>query len=155
MEKIYIPVKVSEVKLVYRNKIKPEDRIKISGAQDAFDILYEYWDKDSIEHIEEFKILLLNRANMVLGIASLYKGGVVGIVIDTKVIFQYVLKANASQLILAHNHPSGNLKPSEADLTITRKIKEEQSSLILLCLIILFLPRMKGITVLQRRAIFE
>ncbi len=74
--------------------------------------------------MEEFKILLLNRANMVLGIASLFKGGVVGTVIDTKVIFQYALKANASQLILAHNHPSGNLKPSDADISITRKIKD-------------------------------
>ena len=61
---------------------------------------------------------------MVLGIASLFKGGVVGTVIDSRVIFQYALKANASQLILAHNHPSGNLKPSEADLSITKKIKE-------------------------------
>ena len=124
MEKIYSPIKVAEVKLVYRSKIKASDRIKISCSQDAFDILFEYWDLGSIEHIEEFKILLLNRANMVLGIASLFKGGVVGTVIDSRVIFQYALKANAAQIILAHNHPSGNLKPSDADISITNKIKE-------------------------------
>jgi DNA repair protein RadC len=115
---------ISEVKIIYKTRIKASDRIKISGAEDAFHILYEYWDKDAIEHVEEFKILLLNRANMVLGIASLFKGGVVGTVIDTRVIFQYALKANAAQIILAHNHPSGNLKPSDADLSITKKINE-------------------------------
>jgi DNA repair protein RadC len=124
MDKIYSPVKVSEVKLTYRSKVKASDRIKISGSQDAFDILYEYWDKDAIEHVEEFKILLLNRANMVLGIASLFKGGVVGTVIDPRIIFQYALKANAAHIILAHNHPSGNTKPSDADISITKKIKE-------------------------------
>ena len=102
MEKIDYTNNISEVKITYKSKIKASDRIKISGSQDAFDILYEYWDKDAIEHVEEFKILLLNRGNMVLGIASLFKGGVVGTVIDTKVIFQYALKANAAQIILAH-----------------------------------------------------
>ena len=124
MEKIHSQIKVSEVKLVYKNKIKPENRIQISGSQEAFEILYQHWDKDSIEHVEEFKILLLNRANMVLGIASLFKGGVVGTVIDPRIIFQYALKANAAQIILAHNHPSGNIKPSDADRAITKKIKE-------------------------------
>ena len=61
---------------------------------------------------------------MVLGIASLFKGGVVGTIIDPRVIFQYALKTNAAQIILAHNHPSGNLKPSDADISITKKIKE-------------------------------
>jgi len=124
MEKIDYTNNISEVKLTYRSKVKAADRIKISGSQDAFEILYEHWDKETIEHIEEFKILLLNRANMVLGIASLFKGGVVGTVIDPRIIFQYALKANAAQIILAHNHPSGNIKPSEADRAITQKIKE-------------------------------
>ena len=61
---------------------------------------------------------------MVLGIASLFRGGVVGTVIDPRIIFQYALKANAAQIILAHNHPSGNIKPSDADISITKKIKE-------------------------------
>jgi DNA repair protein RadC len=124
MEKTDYSNNISEVKLIYRSKIKASDRIQITGSQDAFDILFEYWDKETIEHVEEFKILLLNRANMVLGIASLFKGGVVGTVIDPRVIFQYALKANASQIILAHNHPSSNTKPSESDLSITKKIKE-------------------------------
>ena len=124
MDKIDYTNNISEVKLTYKTKIRASDRIKISGAEDAFKILYDRWDKETIEHVEEFKILLLNRANMVLGIAALFKGGVVGTVIDYRVIFQYALKANAAQIILAHNHPSGNLKPSDADLSITKKIKE-------------------------------
>ena len=124
MDKIYSPENVSEVKLIYQSRVKASERRKITGAQDAFDILYVYWDKDTIEHIEEFKIFLLNRANMVLGIASLFRGGVVGTVIDSRVIFQYALKANAAQIILAYNHPSGNLKPSDADISITKRIRE-------------------------------
>ena len=68
--------------------------------------------------------MLLNRANRVLGLASLFKGGGSGTVIDQRIIFQYSLKANAHSIILAHNHPSGNLKPSEADITITNKVKQ-------------------------------
>jgi len=61
---------------------------------------------------------------MVLGISSISRGGIVGTVIDPRIIFQYALKANATQLILAHNHPSGSIKPSDADISITKKIKE-------------------------------
>lgn len=120
---------VSEVKLVYKNRIKPEDRIKINGSQDSFRVLYDHWDKESMEYIEEFKGLLLNRANIILGIAWLFKGGAVGTGMDPIVVFQRALKANALQIIIAHNHPSGNLKPSEADISITRKIQQGRKQL--------------------------
>jgi DNA repair protein RadC len=68
--------------------------------------------------------MLLNRANKVLGITDLSTGGTNGCIIDLKVIFQYAILATASFIILAHNHPSGSLKPSEADIAITRKVKE-------------------------------
>ena len=116
-------IQISEVKLTYQSKVKSSDRIKVNDSQDAFNVFFDHWDHTTIEHIEEFKILLLNRANRILGMASLFKGGGSGTVIDQKVIFQYSLKANAHQIILAHNHPSGNLNPSEADKSITRKIK--------------------------------
>ncbi len=116
-------IQISEVKLTYQSKVKSSDRIKISGSLDAFNVFYDNWDHTIIEHIEEFKILLLNRANRILGLASLFKGGGSGTVIDQKIIFQFSLKANAHQIILAHNHPSGNLNPSEADKSITKKIK--------------------------------
>ena len=69
-------------------------------------------------------VLCLNRANRVLGWAKINQGGLSGTVSDPKVIFQVALKSNACSLIIAHNHPSGNLRPSEADILLTRKLKE-------------------------------
>jgi len=84
----------------------------------------ENWDLDSIEHIEEFKLLLMNQSNSVLGIMPVSKGGLSGTVTDVRLIFQGAIKANASGIIVCHNHPSGNLNPSESDIKITQKIKE-------------------------------
>jgi DNA repair protein RadC len=67
---------------------------------------------------------MLNRANRVLGVAHLTKGGLNGSIIDTRVILQYAIKANAAAVILAHNHPSGNLIASEADKRITKTVRE-------------------------------
>jgi len=87
----------------------------------------ENWELDSIEHIEEFKLLLMNRSNSVLGILAVSKGGLSGTVTDVRLIFQGAIKANASGIIVCHNHPSGNLNPSESDTKITRKIKDAGS----------------------------
>jgi DNA repair protein RadC len=84
----------------------------------------ENWDLDSIEHIEEFKLLLMNRSNSVLGILQVSKGGLSGTVTDVRLIYQGAIKANASGIIVCHNHPSGNLNPSESDTKLTQKIKE-------------------------------
>jgi DNA repair protein RadC len=84
----------------------------------------ENWDLDSIEHIEEFKLLLMNRSNSVLGFMPVSKGGLSGSVTDVRLIYQGAIKANASGIIICHNHPSGNLNPSESDTKITQKIKE-------------------------------
>jgi DNA repair protein RadC len=84
--------------------------------------LLNSWSKNTIELQEEFKILLLNRANVVLGVYSMSKGGVSGTFVDAKLIFSVALKCNASSIILAHNHPSGNLNPSQADKNITKKL---------------------------------
>lgn len=116
--------KIAEVSLVYKTNVKASDRAQVSSSREAFDALNHSWDRDRIEHVEEFKILLLNRANKVLGVCNISQGGITGTVVDVRVILQYALKANASGIILGHNHPSGNTKPSEADMHITRKIKE-------------------------------
>jgi len=116
-------VNVTEVELVYKTRIKASDRPKINDMGDAVKIFRQYWNLDRIEFLEEVKILLLNRSNRVLGIANISQGGVSGTVIDEKIILQYAIKANASGVILAHNHPSGNLEGSEADHRITNKIR--------------------------------
>lgn len=116
--------KVAEIRLVYKTKVKPSERIQIKSSEDAYKIFIQTWDQNTIEHVEEFKILLLNRSNKALGIAPISLGGTAGTVTDVKIILQYALKTNAQGMIICHNHPSGNDKPSESDSKITRKIKE-------------------------------
>ena len=115
---------ISEVQIIYRTKVKASDRPQIKCSKDAYELFMEAWDLDTIEHHEEFKLMLLTRSNRVLGIASISKGGINGTVTDVRIVLQYAIKSNASGLIVAHNHPSGNLNPSESDTAITRKIKD-------------------------------
>jgi DNA repair protein RadC len=115
---------ISEVRLVYKTKVKASERLQVKCSKDAFDIFMENWDLDSIEHIEEFKLLLMNRSNSVLGIMPVSKGGLSGTVTDVRLIFQGAIKANASGIIVCHNHPSVNLNPSEFDAKLTKKIKQ-------------------------------
>ena len=117
-------LRAAEVRLKYKTKVLPTSRVSITSSRDAFDLFWKHWDLGTIEHSEEFKILLLNRSNKVLGIANISKGGISGTVTDIRIIFQYALKAHASSVILAHNHPSGNSLPSETDIQITRKLCE-------------------------------
>lgn len=74
-------------------------------------------------HVEEFMALYMNRANKVLGWSLISSGGLSGTVADPRVIYQIALKANASSIIVAHNHPSGNTKPSESDRRLTKKLR--------------------------------
>ena len=113
---------VAEVELVYRNKVRPSDRPKVSRSKDAYDCFMATWNLDKIEFVEQFKMMLLNRAGRVLGIVDISTGGVSGTFVDIKVIFSAALKGNATSIILAHNHPSGNLKPSQNDLELTKRI---------------------------------
>ena len=115
---------VAEVQLIYRSKVPASQRRSIKCSRDAFDLFLQSWNPDTLEHSEEFKLLLMNRSNSVLGILEVSKGGLSGTVTDVRLIFQAAIKANASGIIVAHNHPSGNLNPSESDTKITHKIKE-------------------------------
>ena len=117
-----IPKEVAEIKVSYSTTSTP--KIKITSVNKAFEVLLSLWNLDTIELQEEFKVLLLNRANEVLGIYPLSKGGITGTVVDSRLIFAVALKCNATGILLCHNHPSGNLKPSDADITLTRSIKK-------------------------------
>lgn len=114
---------LAEIEIFYRNKVKMADMEKVCGSRDVYEVLQRIWSP-KLDHIEEFMVLCLNRANRVLGWAKISQGGLSGTVADPKIIFQVALKSNACSLILAHNHPSGNLQPSEADIHLTRKLKE-------------------------------
>ena len=104
-----------------RKESPPVKRPKITSSQDAYDAIKpELWDQPH----EEFWLLMLNRANQVIRKERSSAGGVAGTVTDPKIIFKAALQHLASSLILVHNHPSGNLKPSEADIRLTKKLKE-------------------------------
>lgn len=113
---------VSEIKVSYMPKFKAWDRPMIRSSKDAYEILFNNWDLNRIEMTEQFFILLLNRANHVIGMTEISSGGFAATVVDPKVIFSVALKCAASGLILAHNHPSSNMTPSDAELSITRRI---------------------------------
>jgi len=115
--------KVAEVKISYKPHYKVSERPQISSSNDAYEILIDQWNMGKIELLEEFKILLTNRRNRVLGILGISQGGLSGTVADPKVIFSAALKSCASGIILAHNHPSGELNPSKEDIALTTKIK--------------------------------
>lgn len=112
---------VSEIQLVYRTSVNPSERPKITSSRSAYKILLEAWDPDKIEFVEQFKILLLNKGNRALGAYELSTGGTSGTVVDIRLVFVAALKANASGIIMVHNHPSGNLTASQADREITEK----------------------------------
>jgi len=119
---IEISPNIAQVELVYRNKVKAADRPRVKSSKDAYDLLLSTWDKNKIELVESFKILLLDRRSACLGISEVSIGGISDCVADARIIFAIALKARASNLILAHNHPSGLVDPSEADIKLSKKL---------------------------------
>lgn len=115
---------LAEVKLTYKAKIKKSDRAKISTPNDCFKYLLSIWDENDIDHHETAFILMLNISNEVLGWAKISSGGINSTIIDPMIVFQYALLHNAKSIILAHNHPSGKLIPSNQDINITKKIND-------------------------------
>lgn len=113
---------INEIQLIYSHEL--DNNVKITSSQTAYEALLSDWNTNTIQLQEEFKVLLLDKANQALGIYSMSKGGVSGTVVDVKLLMAAALKANASGIIVAHNHPSGNLKPSENDIRLTDKIKK-------------------------------
>lgn len=117
-------VQVNEIKISYKGSILSKNWKKLQSASDSAKFIYQYWDKDTIEAQESFKVLLLNNANKVKGVVELSKGGITGTLIDLRLLLAIVLKSLSVGIILTHNHPSGTLIPSTADKNITDRIKK-------------------------------
>ena len=113
---------VSEIDLIYKTKVKNSERPHITSSAYAFTLLKGCWDPGKIGFLEQFKVLLLNQSNKVLGIYEASSGGITGTVVDIRLLFAAALKAGAVGLVIAHNHPSGSLLPSNPDRSITAKI---------------------------------
>ncbi|MFN8279023.1 MAG: JAB domain-containing protein [Saprospiraceae bacterium] len=114
--------RVAEVKISYRNKVPIRELPLIKSSESAEKIFRDNWSND-IELLEEFNVIFLNRANYVKGILRVSKGGISGTLVDPKIIFASALKVLASSIIIAHNHPSGCVKPSNQDIDLTKKLK--------------------------------
>lgn len=116
--------KIAQVKLSYKSSVPQSERIKISSSKEAYYLFRGNWDEDKIEFVEEFKVMLLNSANYVLGVLVASVGNVSSTSSDLRIIFQSILLSNATAIVLCHNHPSGDFNPSQSDVETTRKIKE-------------------------------
>ncbi len=104
-----------------RKEAKTTNREKITTSKDVYEIMRP--SMMDLPH-EEFWLLMLNRANSVIKKELISRGGITGTVVDSKLIFKAALENYACSIIICHNHPSGNLKPSEQDIKITKSIKE-------------------------------
>lgn len=111
---------VAEVQLSYRSCVKSSTRYKINSSQDAYKLLIKYFPDNTIE----YKVVLLNQSNRVLGIVPISEGGISATYVDARLILQAALLANATQIIMAHNHPSGSMKPSTLDDALTEKVRK-------------------------------
>lgn len=114
---------LAELEIIYKTKVKTSEMPIITNSKDAFNEFIKIFNPSRIAHSEEMLILCLNRSNRVLGWFRVSSGGISGTVVDIRVILQVALNTNSSSVIVAHNHPSGNTRPSDADTEITKRIK--------------------------------
>lgn len=115
---------VSKIEISYQSRIPQSEKIQISHPSIAYRIFNHSWDHNKIELVEQTKILLVDRGNFCLGIADIGTGGTTSCSLDPRIVFSIAILSNAAGFILAHNHPSGNLMPSEVDKLTTWKLQE-------------------------------
>ena len=114
-------LQIAEVELTYKNKRK--GTVKVDQSKNAYNVFKSIW-ADDIELRERFYCMFLNRANNIITVQEISAGSTTGCIVDAKFIFATAVKIMAEGIIISHNHPSGNTKPSEHDIQITKKIKD-------------------------------
>lgn len=114
---------LNEVRLTYKHKAPITDETPVvTSPEDAYHILMHHWE-DDINLLERSKVLLLDTGGRVIGFSNLSQGGINGTVVDSRILFSLALQSLATAIIIAHNHPSGNVNPSEADKQLTIRLK--------------------------------
>lgn len=116
--------KISQIKLTYCSEVKSSEIPKVFGSKESADFFRESFEEGEIEFQEYFKVMYLSKANKVLGIHTISMGGTDSTITDMKILFSGALLAKASSIIVCHNHPSGNLRPSFQDDSLTKRIAE-------------------------------
>lgn len=114
---------IPEFEISLKVKGKKSELKKITSPSEAAEVCRMCFDEGKIDWVEELVVIGLNQANRVQGFYKVSSGGATGTIADPRVIFQYALLSNAVKIIIAHNHPSGNLEASQADIDMTKKIK--------------------------------
>lgn len=119
-------IKVPQIKLSvkYSEKVMQSEMQKINSSLEAYKVLKNCFDDDTFFIQEQFVVLLLNNSNKVLGYHTLSTGGITSTIVDLRLLFATAIKSLATGIIIAHNHPSGQLVASASDKQITKKIKE-------------------------------
>jgi DNA repair protein RadC len=116
---------VCDVGAKYSTKIKPKDRVKLQSQNDVFNLMHQWYiNTEMYEQREIFSVLLMTRSNQVLGIVKCGEGTPTSCIVDKQYIARLAILANAQAVILCHNHPSGNVNPSDADIALTKQLKE-------------------------------
>lgn len=113
---------ISEIEVSY-NPHRIAD-YQISNSRDIYELVFSHWNWKEIEMLEEVKVIFLNKNNIVIGVYHLAKGGISACTVDIRIILAVALKSLSTSIILVHNHPSGNLQPSQSDKEITKNLKE-------------------------------
>jgi DNA repair protein RadC len=117
-------IKVSEVQLKYIQKVPKSERFKITSSRSANDLVRTVIDDDQIDLNEKVHLICMNNSNDVIAVSELSVGSSNGCLVDIKNVLVTALKVRACGLILLHNHPSGTLRPSNADRDLTKRVKE-------------------------------
>lgn len=113
---------IAEISLKYKKS--DIETFKVENSRQLHGVLLKMFDSDTIDYREEFIALFINRAMKLIGFIKLSSGGMAKCVVDPKMLFATALNCGAYSIVLSHNHPSGNLKPSEEDKIITKDIKD-------------------------------
>lgn len=114
---------IPEIDIIFKKKIKSNNLPIITTSAKSHELLRTIWS-NKIELCEEFLLLVLNNSNRCLGWIKISQGGITGTIVETKLIIAVAIKAAATSIIVAHNHPSGKIVPSKADIDCTRKLYE-------------------------------
>jgi DNA repair protein RadC len=114
---------LGEVEVSYKYKSSLNQRPKLSSPNEVFDFAKYLFHEERLGLQEQFIVIYLNKSNRVIGSCNLFTGSISACVVDMKLILAIGLKLMANGVILLHNHPSGNIKPSQQDLSLTTKIK--------------------------------
>jgi len=115
---------VAEIFVSYYPTTPPKNRTLVKSSRTVYDMIHEIWNMDQIDYREEFMVLYLDRKHGIIGHHLHSTGSDVATIVSVKQLIAIALKVNACALILMHNHPSGQLCPSENDRALTKEVKE-------------------------------